>query len=159
MVVTLVVLAILLGMATVAWNWVAAKGHRTEADTVLDRIVALQGPIARDWGRYTDWPGDLLELGDDVTLVPGRDGASWARDEVSIMVGTGGTLALAVQWASGECLYRRVDPLSRNGGQQTVEPEPAEPVGRVGCRARDVFADEPDQWVHAPAPRSVKDAS
>lgn len=117
LVVTVLILGIIAGVAAVSYGGYLRGAREQEAGSLLDRVSAAQQPLARDWGSYSSWPADLSEIGSDVTVlnaVPAQK-----PGQVSVAVGSQGTLALATKIVGGGCLFRLVSPLSDGGGTTT----------------------------------------
>jgi prepilin-type N-terminal cleavage/methylation domain-containing protein len=111
---TLIIIGVLAGISTFGYSWFVEQTRHDQAAATLERVVITEGAFSRDWGGYTAWPGDLVDVGDDVTIVNGKPSKS--PTQVSVAVGSRGTLALAVRVPKGGCLFRLVAPLDSGGG-------------------------------------------
>lgn len=118
LVVTLVVLGVILGVAVLSYTNFLGPAREQRAGSLLDRVAAVEQPLARDWGSYSSWPADLADVGSDVTIL--NAAPAQAPGQVSVAVGAKGTLALATRVEGGSCLFRLVSALSDGGG--TVTP-------------------------------------
>lgn len=85
------------------------------AEVLLGDVVAAQKELAANFGSYTTWASDLGAVASNASLL--SDGMSSAQDEVSMAVGTEGTLGLAVLVDADRCVLWRVASLSSGGRQ------------------------------------------
>lgn len=124
MVIAVVLVGAVIAAAAVGTSAVTSRADTQLADTALDRVVHAQASQAMARGGYV-WGQD----GDDADLqarLPAgltRDldvvhGRSTAADQVSVAVGSAGTLVVAVALDDGECRYRRVTAPADGGDQQ-----------------------------------------
>lgn len=110
-VVTLVILTILMGIAIVGFsrlvNWVADNS----ANTNNNRVALTQQNFAKDWGNYTSYGEDILDVGNDISIM--ENGApSTNPNQVSVAVGVNGDLGLATMSTSGACQRLRVTSIT-----------------------------------------------
>lgn len=123
LVVTLTVLGIALGIGAYAAAAMVGAGISVEAESTLDRVAAYQQRIDSTWGRFTPYGKDLATAFTDLTFVD-NGAVSTGAAVVSISVGTGGTLGLAVRDPNGTCLYLRGEPVASGGSTSVITDLP-----------------------------------
>lgn len=110
-VVTLVIITILMGIAVLGFsrliNWTADNS----ANTNNNRVALTQQNFAKDWGNYTSYGDDILDVGNDISVM--ENGApSTGTSQVSVAVGVNGDLGLATMSTSGQCQRLRVSSIT-----------------------------------------------
>lgn len=143
MVAVLVILGVLVSIAAANWGFIVSRGRSIEGGAAIDRIVALEGPIGRDYGSYTQWPSDLGDKSTSDTVL--GDGVSTQSTEISVALGDQGSLALAVQTSSG-CIYRVVSSVVTGAAQSTPAGVPA----NAACQADAAFTGAENPIVKSP---------
>lgn len=140
LVVVAVVLGILAGISAVGWNVFVTKARTGQVGSLMDRVSAVEQPLARDYGSYTAWPADLADVGSDAKILNGKPSRS--AEQVSLAVGSGGSLGMAVRLGDA-CIFRLVAPLSAGGGSSTPDGIPASAT----CTGQSALPDSEDALV------------
>lgn len=131
--VVIFVLAVLGSIAYGVFGGASAKQRSGSATAVLANVIVAQQQLYSDYSSYTSFGQDLLMAGAGVDLL--AQAPSTSGDEVSMAVGSAGSLGLAVRVSADECRVVRVAPLSSGGAQAAVPVDSAEL-----CRAELAFA-------------------
>ena len=115
LIVTMIILGIILALLAInVIGPVMASTRAKRAESTLTQVQTVEQLFARDWGTYSAWRADLNGLVSSLVI---RNGSvSRGPTEVSVAVGTSGTLAMAVAVDSSTCVFRRVAPLWQGGG-------------------------------------------
>ena len=122
--VTLVIIVILAGMGTFAFNSIRVATANTKASANVDRVASVQQSLARDWGSYSPYGADIKQVGNDLTFA--ENGAlSTGSDNVSITVGTKGNLGIAIMGSDNTCRWFVVSSLLSNGNKTQVTTNPS----------------------------------
>lgn len=124
LVVTLVVLGILAVMGTFAYGSIRKSASNTQASSNADRVAVVQQTIARDWGKYSPYGKDIVNVGADLTFSE-NGAASTGPSNVSMVVGRAGNLGIAVKDDAGDCRFYRVAGLLANGAKTEVTGKPS----------------------------------
>lgn len=119
--VTIALVGILAGIAANTYSNVMSDRQVSAVETVLGDVTAAQKQLASDFGTYTTWAADLGMAAASAELLAGGEAGP---GEVSMVVGSKGTLGLAGQTPDGRCVTWRVEPLAAGGKQTPVEDSP-----------------------------------
>jgi prepilin-type N-terminal cleavage/methylation domain-containing protein len=118
----IVVVLVLLGILSTAALVMGASNRDAAVDSTGDlaarRVIQAQTTFSSNYGSYTPAPEDLSGVGRDLLVVVGE---AVEGGDVSISVGTGGTLAVAARSPTGGCFAYQVSPLNRGGTVTAVE--------------------------------------
>jgi type II secretory pathway pseudopilin PulG len=132
MIVVVVILGILMGIAVVAYGSFISYSDTQRANANLDRVMQIEQGLSRSWGGYSSWPPDLTDVGSDLTILNGS--VSSSATQVSLSVGSNGSLGMAVLIGPGNCDFRLVGPLV-TGANSVTESIP----GNATCTAQSAF--------------------
>lgn len=117
-VVTMLVVVGLLAAAAYGLNQLnGAQRDVAAAQRVLEDVVGAQKQLAATHGVYSMVSSDLAWLDPNVAV---SSGPSTGPHEVSVAVGTSGSLGVAVRSEAGRCVAVRVAPLSGGGAMSPV---------------------------------------
>jgi len=123
-VVVLVLVGVLVLLGMFGYRSIRKATDAAAASALSDRVAAVQDSIARDWGRYSPYAGDITAVGSDIRFAENGTPATSA-EPVSMVVGVAGTLGLAVLDGSGMCHWYRFESLTRHATKHEIGDKPA----------------------------------
>lgn len=121
--VTVTLLAIMGAVAAHTYSSTVGDRQLAAVEAVLGDVTAAQKQLGADFGTYSTWASDLGTVASEASLLAG--GSVSRPGEVSMVVGSLGSLGLAAQTEGGQCVVWRVAPVAAGGKQVEVDSEGA----------------------------------